>query len=140
LPAILPAFQAPFLLDAELLNVKLASTIVTENALFLNLSNPCKASQECIIMGPEGSSCSSACAALGRICNAPRIAFFNTCQIMTQVTVCAKGCFVDQGRDLPSVPMKGPQSLQCLVNKWQPICNGRYPFSRRLCSCVESSS
>ncbi len=137
-PDILQAFQHEFFLDAELLNVQIPTALLRENAMFLNKSNPCGTSEECDIMGPVGSSCSSACAELGRICDASRIAFFNNCEVMSQKTICPQGCFLDQGRDLPAVPMNGPQSMQCLVNKWKPNCNGRYFLSRRLCSCTRA--
>jgi hypothetical protein len=135
-PAILHAFQPTFFLDAELLNVKIPLAILTENALFLNMSDPCGISEECVIMGPVGFSCTGACAALNRVCSAPRITFFNNCEVMTQKTVCPQGCFLDEGRDLPAVPVFGKQAMTCLINKLQPSCNGRYPISRRLCSCV----
>jgi hypothetical protein len=135
-PDILKAFQHEFFLDAELLNVQIPTALLHENAMLLNKSFPCGTSEECVIMGPVGSSCSSACAELGRICDASRIAFFNNCEVMNQKTICPGGCFLDEGRDLPAVPMSGPQSMQCLVNKLQPYCNGRYWGSRRLCSCA----
>lgn len=135
-PDILRAFQPTFFLDAEMLNVKIPLAILTENALFLNMSDPCKISEECVIMGPVGFSCTAACAALNRVCSAPRIAFFNNCEVMQQKTFCPRGCFLDEGRDLPAVTNHGWQSLACFINKLQPSCNGRYPISRRLCSCV----
>jgi hypothetical protein len=135
-PAILHAFQPAFFLDAELLNVKIPLAILTENALFLNMSDPCEISEECVIMGPVGFSCTGACAALNRVCSAPRISFFNNCEVMTQKTFCPRGCFLDEGRDLPAVTDHGKQFMTCLINKLQPSCNGRHYMSRRLCSCA----
>jgi hypothetical protein len=134
-PIILRAFQPSFSLDVESLNVKIPRAILIENAALLNMTDPCGTSEDCVVMGPVGFSCTSACAALNLVCNAPRISLFNRCEVMMQKTICQNGCFVDEGRDLPAVPMIGTQSMRCLVNKMQPICNGRYPISRRLCSC-----
>jgi hypothetical protein len=138
--AIATAFEHGFFFNAESLNVQIPPALLAENALKMNKTNPCGISNECFIVGPVGWSCSSACAALGRSCDVTRIAFYNNCEIVTQKAVCPKGCFIDQGRDLPAIPQWGPQEMQCLVNKVAPICNGRHYMTRRLCACAGRGS
>ena len=139
-PNIKTAFDHKFFLEADMLNVEIPAALLAENALKLNQSNPCEMSKECVIVGPVGWSCSSACAALGRICDAPRITFYNNCEMMTQKTICPKGCLLENGRDLPAVAMSGIQEMQCLTNKMQPTCIGRHAVTRRLCACVSRGS
>ena len=123
-----------------MLNVEIPAALLAENALKLNKSIPCDISNECVILGPVGWSCSSACAALGRICDAQRITFYNNCEMMTQKTICPKGCRLEVGHDLPAVSMSGIYEMQCLTNKMQPTCIGRHAVTRRLCACVSRGS
>ena len=139
-PIIKTAFDHNFFLEADMLNVEIPAALLAENAMKLNKTMPCEMSKECVIVGPVGWSCSSACAALGRICDAARIAFYNNCDMMTQKTICPKGCRLEAGRDLPAVAMSGIDEMQCLTGKTQPICSGRHKVTRRLCACASGGS
>ena len=143
-PSIKHTVENAFMLDSDMLKVpeippeippKIRSALELESGLNLNGSLPCGVSKDCVFMAPIGWSCNRACGVVGRICDAAQIAYYNDCALFSLKTVCPGSCFMDQGQDLPAVPVNGPQKHMCLTNKWQPTCRGKHPLTRRLCAC-----
>lgn len=140
-PICLHNFQSSFELNIESITEESIPSSILERMTsmpsFINIS--CEGTKDCEFMAPVGYSCAFACSAFSRNCSLAGIALMNNCGVMPNLrnVWCPKGCFKDQGFDLPAVPASGVQESQCLTNKWPLTCTGQHHLTSRLCVCVK---
>ena len=96
-----------------------------------------------VVKGEMGASCTAVCAAYkGSTCSAPFLKSVNNCVALGANFPCSS-CQDSSGADQPA--MVDPSTpleiavhgrLGCLVNLNDPVCDGSFTYTQRLCTCV----